>query len=481
MVRPQGSPTASAIHRPSGPTSESPRLILGLLLGLVALRGLLWSLLVPPWQGPDEPKHLEYVLLLRLKGRPIGLEDASPPLQRSIIASMEAFEFWWHLRRPAPVPLPADFGQLWPSAPTLLMRQPLYYILSLPIAWLTSDQPLVSQLFLLRLVSVALNVLVIYCLFRALRALFPAEPALALAGAGLVAFLPQPTFIASTYNSDNLATLVGSALFWAAAVALRHGWRGSTVGALGLLTLTGLLTKRSLYPLLLASWLLLLVLGRWSRARLAVVLAGGGAALVLGAATAVALHRLGAGGRQPLTDWFLRSYLLDLDAASQQLSQLLRPTVFGPVLLEQADYWLVQQFKSFWASWGWVAHPLPDPWYGALAGLTAAGLASAVLALGWPGRSPLDPVQRRGVLMALGLLGANLGAAWLFYTTYSAAAFPQGRYLFPALGPFVLLLLVGIRRWSGPFRPALGAGVIVAGLLFDTACLVGSLLPSFYF
>ena len=45
--------------RPRRLTSRLPRPLL-LLLAAVAVLGLAWALLVPPWQAPDENYHFAY-------------------------------------------------------------------------------------------------------------------------------------------------------------------------------------------------------------------------------------------------------------------------------------------------------------------------------------------------------------------------------------------------------------------------------------
>jgi hypothetical protein len=110
-------------------------------------------------------------------------------------------------------------------------------------------------------------------------------------------------------------------------------------------------------------------------------------------------------------------------------------------------------FVSFWGQFGWMSVPLvgATPWEGAL-GLVCLG---ALLGLaGWLVR-PHPPWRRR----AVGLLLLILVAGLLFpllnaYTQPRNQAIQQGRYLFPALAPIALLLVLGWRafvplRWRG--------------------------------
>jgi hypothetical protein len=106
-------------------------------------------------------------------------------------------------------------------------------------------------------------------------------------------------------------------------------------------------------------------------------------------------------------------------------------------------------FVSFWGQFGWMSVPLvgATPWEGAL-GLVCLG---ALLGLaGWLVR-PHPPWQRR----AVGLLLLILVAGLLFpllnaYTQPRNQAIQQGRYLFPALAPIALLLVLGWRAFVPP-------------------------------
>src|SRR5690349_14836240 len=74
---------------------------------------LVIALTVPPWQGPDEPKHFEAARVLLdgskrwlAEGRYPGEHDESIPLQREVLASMARAGFWRYAGQPTPNPLP---------------------------------------------------------------------------------------------------------------------------------------------------------------------------------------------------------------------------------------------------------------------------------------------------------------------------------------------------------------------------------------
>lgn len=69
-----------------------------------------YALLVPPWQAPDEPGHMEYACLMGQLGRVPGVADRSVALQADIIASLGRHDFWPLVREATPDPLPGAFA-----------------------------------------------------------------------------------------------------------------------------------------------------------------------------------------------------------------------------------------------------------------------------------------------------------------------------------------------------------------------------------
>ena len=59
------------------------RLAVGLIVFAALLRGLVWAVALPPWQGPDEPAHFAYIQRIATDGRDPGAASrAARPLLR---------------------------------------------------------------------------------------------------------------------------------------------------------------------------------------------------------------------------------------------------------------------------------------------------------------------------------------------------------------------------------------------------------------
>ena len=127
--------------------------------------------------------------------------------------------------------------------------------------------------------------------------------------------------------------------------------------------------------------------------------------------------------------------------------------------------WLLGRifFVSFWGQFGWMSLPLVggSPWEGALWLVCIGGLAGTLAWLLGPWRER----WRRGAVLLL-LLMIVVGVLLPLLNAYTAPrnqVTQQGRYLFPALTPIVLLLALG---WHTLLTPQGRVAGLLVGLLF---------------
>jgi hypothetical protein len=136
--------------------------------------------------------------------------------------------------------------------------------------------------------------------------------------------------------------------------------------------------------------------------------------------------------------------------------------------------WLLGRifFVSFWGQFGWMSLPLVGgaPWEQALYLICLGGLAGTIAWLFWPGRAG----WRRGavaLLLAMIVVGVLLPLLNA-YTAPRNQVIQQGRYLFPALAPVALLVVLGWRTLLPPRGRIVGLIVGAAfGLCFAGAAL----------
>ncbi len=453
------------------------------LLGRVTI-----ALVVPPWQGPDEPKHFEYVALLVDKRdqlwaerRLLDVGDASFALQDLIISTMIEHDYWRYLGRATPQPRPQSFAEIWPGGThTQLHRPSLYYYLLAPGLLPFQGADLASQLRLARVLSAFLSALVVPITYLAARKLAPGDRFVPTVGAAFAAALPMHAFVGGVVNTDNLVTLGGALVALALARGLRRGFGlGGWALVLGSLVLA-LAAKRTalgLVPPVLVAGLVWLASLRGRRLLLAV--RGLGVALV-GAAIAWALPPL-AGVRSALTAYALN--------APDQVAILGRVELGSPETQALIGWHLRWLFWSFWGIFGWFSVPIEPGLYRAL---MAASLVCGLGLVVWLGSLCVATIRRSS-----GSERSPLPLATVYVTALvamvalaeaerlaipSPSGFPQGRYLFVALTPIATLYACGARallprRVLGTRLPAL---VCVGALLaLDVAVFVESIGPAY--
>jgi 4-amino-4-deoxy-L-arabinose transferase-like glycosyltransferase len=288
------------------------------------------------------------------------------------------------------------------------------------------------------------------------REVVPGRPWVAIGAAALIAFNPQFLYLSGAINNDILAALCGAAVLWACVRLVRGGPSWRTDATLGILYGLALLTKFNLVALLglvgLAYALLLWRTRDWRAA-----LRGG--LIVLGIAAAIAGW------------WFVRNWVLYGD-----------PTAMNMVneLWEGGEaskgWWAVGQslpylWSSLWGRFGYGQLPLPKAVYEGVFWFCAIALAGYVI----PRREGPSIVVLIPLIASILLFGAVVA----YYIAIQPAG-PMGRFLFPCLPAFTVLLSLGLSRFfPGRWRWVGGAVTAVGMAGLAVYALLGVLAPGF--
>ncbi|MEO7910552.1 MAG: hypothetical protein ABIV47_12960 [Roseiflexaceae bacterium] len=136
-------------------------------------------------------------------------------------------------------------------------------------------------------------------------------------------------------------------------------------------------------------------------------------------------------------------------------------------------------FASFWGQFGWMSLPLVGgtPWEPALVLICLGGLLGTI---GWLASGRGEAWQRQAIMLLL-LVGAaeTLFPLLYAYTQPRSQAIQQGRYCFPALVPFMLLLALGWRTLL-PARWRTGALILAVAFSACFALAALRLIGDFY-
>ena len=498
--------------RPCG-VERASRALLVLLLLTAGLRGVAWSLAMPPLHPNDESQH--FLRVRETAGDlPPGLDEPDPPrvprvpLDAHLLAGLVGFGT---VEKNAALTLPlgdraaaaalvAELSQ--PSASRLgvadepheLVRHsrfaayhpPFFYDLVALAYRLVEGRPITAQLLLLRWLSVAMGVAVVGVAFWIGRVLWPRAPGRAAALGALVAFQPMAGFYFAAVNNEAMGTLWLTCVLGLLFYVTRHRLTPPVAVALGLLTTAGLLTKASF--VLVAPLFLAVILWQLVRRR-----GGGGGGRAVWPWVVVALLPV------TLTAWWY------LPAASREVTamQTKRPAASAEDPAEvgpsAADYlrgtnWPSTYREIFSEYWGsslgnaWkadagVPRPIRRAWYG----LTAVGVAATLGWLLWRslGRGGYGRGYGGGLLL-LGLATPCLIAFYQYldfrYVRGTGGHYRvRGQYLLPALVGQMLWLLFGLGLLvRGRWRAA-GVTLLVGGMvLTDLDALFGRVIPRYY-
>ncbi len=461
-------------------------LLLFVILGLV--RGIMYAAIIPPWQGPDEPQHFEYVRLLRDRHRWVPYGDVSVPLEQEIIGSMLRHQFRpFGLGDFEAADPPETFKEIWgkQGVDTRLGTPPLYHLIAgLPLH-LPITSNVTAQLYLSRGMSILMGVLLIAVVFLIGWEAFPQSPPVFLGATIFVLFLPMFMYVTAVVNSDNLANLIVALVTYLLIVIIMRGFRFRWGAILLLLISAGIATKKTtLITIPLAA--LAIPLAWWARdsrhrkisprftwAAVGVValgvllfVPGSTRGLLLGTSRRIAA----VANRYDSSGMFTRTFKV-----------LLSKRLWGPEAWSLYRTYPAAIFKSFWGAFGWRTIPLSDGLYlalGVVCALSALGLALFVVRV-VRNRSDLSVAQRSSLWLLFGLIVLSLGAATIFSATLSRQ--PQGRYLFTALPGIAILFVIGIREIvPARFRRGVSFAGLVGLIVFDFAALFAYVLPAYY-
>jgi 4-amino-4-deoxy-L-arabinose transferase-like glycosyltransferase len=422
-------------------TRNQQRATLLILTGtLIAYAALAfgYATLTPIWQNPDEPAHYNYVAYVA--------ETAGLPELRAGDWDLALLE---RLKNGQLVP-----GESVSSIRYEAWQPPLFYVLAAPIYRLTPTSDVNAVVLVLRAFNALIGAATLVVAFLVARDVLPWH--LSVAVPLTIAGVPMFTSISTAVSADPLANLLSAVVLLVLMRRVRLGLDSTPGGrwaiGTGVLVGLGLLTKLALaifVPLVLG-----VVVARSSRPVRQ-------CALVLAAAALVVLpwlvHQVTTyGWSDPL-------------ATSRHAAVVLDQPRFPGLSLDYLGRFLTTSFHSFWAQFGWMGVVAPDRLYLAYGLLVLTAVSGLVL-------------QRRLFREPAWLLVlATVGAALLAFIGYNLAFEQfQGRYLFTALVPIALLLVVGWAAWLP--RRATAWGVTLVGILLlglNAYALLRVLVPGF--
>lgn len=431
-----------------------PQSTLVLILLLAAVHSALYALWLPPWGLIDEAQHV-HIIQEAAAGRPLPIVGESY-LSDEIIASLFATQRWEVFHWPSPPgPDPAQLGLEGHSYEAY--HPPLYYLLMAPV-YAVLPASILSKVFGLRLVMVALSLLGVWAAYATARLLWPADVRPALVAALILAVLPERAHALSRINNDGLLAMWAALWLLPLTAALLHGMTPARGRYLGLLLGLGVWTKVSA-GLLGIGLLPVVWLRRHDPAWRSSLLVGGGILAIAGASV------------------LARNLTIYGDVTGFGAFRGLHAGPFSAEPLPGVWVTLATVVNHTWVIW----------WKGSVAGsnllLTGFYLVMGIVLVVALARllavSLLTPSSLNRIWLVYGLLVAVYVTALLAGYYAGMAPVVQGRFLLPALTPLILLMVGGLWRLRGGLWLLVGVALLL--LLMSMAALFANLIPYHYF
>lgn len=495
---------AQQLEPPKSRTAPVPvklGIFLPAVLLLVFVRSLLFSSIIPPWLGPDETGHFEYVALIHALRRipaPRPETEIIPKLTREINASAEQlrYEQFFDLWR--------TFGirSLSEQEPPRLIgpreagyQRPFYYLLLTPIYALVAGQDILVRYFTLAATSGLLAAFTVWMAAKTAAALFPHSLFIQTLTPLIIAFWPTQVMMASRINNDNLATATAALTIWVMVITVQRGLTWKNGLGLGLCAVLAVLAKGStvfLTPLIVFA-VFLGVLQRWggfTPARNRAVLSAFVLVVISGSVVLLTVLIWPATARWLMEIvetilWPSRSR----DWIVSALAVLASQPIFTPDRLNANFAELLRLLMLFWFPYGWRGW-LPTDWLSVAGWVFAVALWLAGIA--WLGLGLAAWRLERGCvkvapmrLWALGFLALAIPLAFLPLLTRMVidpfAHWWNGRVLMTLLTPASVFVGFGLHSVTPEIARIYAWHTAVALLvLVDVFCLGFIILPGYY-
>jgi 4-amino-4-deoxy-L-arabinose transferase-like glycosyltransferase len=452
---------------------------LGWLLIAVVATGVIWALVVPPWQVPDEDAHFAYAQtvaeLQRLPaddGRPDEIAGKSTEQRlaerdsgfRGSYQRPEAKPAWtmaaerrW---RDAEARLGAAARRDGGGANAAANNPPGYYLLAAVPYAAASRGDVIDRLHLMRAWSVLALAAFTLSAWLLAGELVGRDRVLQLVAGALAGLLPMATFVSTGVTPDALLLPLWGFATWLGVRGLRRGFSPAAAALLVALAGAAVAVKLAALALLPAvGWALIVALWRaqrWAVPRVPVLGAAVAAVLAVAATVAVAASP----GRPRLLGSYLWQFYL--------------PELPGQFRFARLSEWPLRDawLEGVVGAFGWLEVRFPGWTYAlaaAVAVIVVVGAARAVRG------SRAHAVTLFLALLVLALpIGLHLAEYRML--VLDDRAFVQGRYLLP-LAPLGAAAAAAALGALSPQARAVGTGLALGGVaawqLASLAIVVG--------
>jgi hypothetical protein len=393
-------------------------------------------------------------------------------VEREILASMAQHGWWWAYEQAAPDPLPENFDAIQEHVGSAWNQPPAFYVVASRHLRLIGVDSLLGQYYALRVTSLLLTALTFLFIIMAAREFLDDDTAFC--AAAFAALVPQLALIGVSVGPDPFVFAAAALVWWQAARLLNGRAALVPLVLMVVATVAAVFAKRLALPLavqIAGVAFLMLFTGSWRRRLLAIAAFG---LLALGAVGLLAAGKLFA---RP--DELAYDPITGAGVALAMARRYLATVGWNgrPSSLSYFSGFSWHLFESAYLNAGSLRYPaLPVVTGGALLVFGGAVLAGVIAPFQQPSRS-----VRLAVAASLIFVSVQLFAIYgtEYYFLGSGA---QGRFLFPAIGPFTLLSAVGVIHGRLPWTPRMRAWTVIAVMaVVDLVAWTTTVIPPYFY
>lgn len=463
------------------------------LIVIMFLKGVLWAIAFPLWQGPDEDDHYAVIQFIAETGRLPDVGDEVLPDEVSLAIDVadvgrldyhpdqrQAFSntnFGLNESRFEEIKAQRASFEIG-SVGKLMHATPLYYMFaSIPYRWV-ADGTLLERAFSMRLLTLVMSLPLLPLTYAIVMFVRPNDKMLARTVTFLVAFHPMITHITSIVTVDGFFFVLYSLAILLGLLIYRDGFTRKWAVLLGIVFAVGVLVKPTMNGF--APLIVLVVLTDFIRVpkrRKEIVWNG------LLSAVIVAI---------PVGWWMQRSLRINQDLfyfnpVLKGHRIIIGPLYDYPFWQHVGDYYqsvIGGVFVTWWAYFGWLDTPVANWVYDLLRWLTFFAIVGLVVLVWKSGKKDFWRAKFPYIYFALIILFPILLIQYYdysFWHTYGVGRGLQGRYWLGTVIPMLLLWVVGLRaltpnKWHSWLDMSLRLGMV----LFNFIALLGYILPRYY-
>lgn len=451
-----------------------------LIFALLFVKGFIFIFLIPLWQGPDEPTHIEYVMRLSQHQHnnlfDINVES-DKRIRERILISMKSNDFERFGARVMAGDISPILGSAYP---------PVYYFINSFLIKIFNIHSFEDQIYFMRLLSMICgvgNVLLIYLIAN--RVVSDADRLFPIAAASFAGFLPQYSYMTATVNPENLSNLIITAAIFVCFLTFDNGLRWHYVLSLIILLLMGYLTKKTIFIILplvfpiffIHSMKRFIDYKNQLHRHIKIIIF----AILILAVSFIIIKLLPNG-------FLYKAYWQGADIL-RSFNNVLMLALNHPILYIKETAIL---FVSFWLTFGYMVYKMSIGWYILLFVITCLSIFgfSRVVICVIRDKKWHNCAKTKGTVMFVSLIIVNFTAIFFDeFKNYSSQdiaqtykpLYAQGRYLFPSLSAISCLFVLGIKNISpDPYKTTSINLVTIFMMFLNAVSIFKYLIPIYY-